>query len=43
MSEGTLVMLAPWVVLAAILAVIGYRLYGYRAADRRRRSRSGSR
>ncbi|HEX6934165.1 MAG TPA: hypothetical protein VF162_18630 [Streptosporangiaceae bacterium] len=42
MSEGTVVMLAPWAVLVSALVVIGYRLHGYRVADRRRRSRPGA-
>lgn len=42
MSEGTVVMLAPWAILVGGLAVIGYRLHGYRVADRRRRSGPGA-
>lgn len=42
MSEGTVLMLAPWVVLISGLAMIGYRLHGYRVADRRRRNGPGA-
>jgi hypothetical protein len=42
MSEGTLLMLAPWVILISGLAVIGYRLHAYRAADRRKRNGPGA-
>jgi hypothetical protein len=41
MSEGTLLALAPWAILISGLAVIGYRLHAYRAAERRRRNGSG--
>ena len=40
-SDRTAVMLAPWAVLAGAVAVIGYRLHGYRVADRSKRSRRG--
>jgi hypothetical protein len=41
-SEGTVVMLAPWLIVAGGLAIIGYRLLVYRMAGRRRRRRPGA-
>ena len=42
MRADPVVVLAPWVVLAGALAVIGYRLHAYRSADRRKRHGPGA-